>query len=122
MNSNNHGDGGGRHGLSAAERLEIERLDIVRSQLQAEYVRLYFDHRYLCRQHEKVVRNARELERKHFKMDSRAYRKQWRKLYEEEIALQELGATVRQYAEDVRKHKEEVWLARERLIKNAVPH
>ena len=119
VNADNHQDGCGQRCPPVDERLEIERLDRVRDELQVEYERLYIDHKNLHRQYEKVVENAKQLESDYFGMDNRTYRKRWRNLYEEEVALQELGATIRQYAEKVREKREKVWLVRERLIKDS---
>ena len=119
---NGNGNGRGRSRLSAEERLEIERLDDVGNKLQAEFENLYIDYKNLHSRHERAFTNGKELERKYFDMDVWTYRKQWRKLLEEEIVLQELGATVRQYAEDVRKCREEVWQTKYRLMKNGVQH
>jgi len=99
--------------------LELDLLDGVISELQEEYERLYAGYRKIHSQHENAVRNAKELENRHSEMDSRTYRKRWRGLYEEEIALQELGATVRHYAEKIRQQREAVWFMREMLIKKS---
>ena len=115
MDVDNHGNGGPRS-LSEEERLKIKRLAIVNDELKEEYDRLYIDFKYLRSRHEEVVRTAKELERKHSEMDNRTYRKPWRKFYEEEVTLQELGTTIRQYAEKVRKNRAEVWQTIERLM------
>jgi hypothetical protein len=53
--------GRGQRCLSVEERLEIEWLDSVRNELQAEYERLYIDYEILHGQHEKTVRIQRTL-------------------------------------------------------------
>ena len=112
MDADDHRDGGREHSLSEGEKIELEVLDIAKMELQAEYDRLYVDYKSLLDQHRKTVKIAEELECKYREMDSRVYRKQWRKLYEEEMVCQELAASIRQYAEEVRKRREEVLLLR----------
>jgi len=119
MDADDHGNGREQRCLSVEDRLELERLDGVRNELQELFERLYIDHKNLHSQHEKVVRNAEKLARKYFEMDDRTYLKQWRKLHEEEIVSNELGTTIRQYAEKVLEQREQVWRARERLIKDS---
>jgi len=106
---------------SVEDELEIVRLEACGSELQAEYERLYTDYKNLHSQHKEAVMNAKILERKHSQMDSRAYRKQWRTFYEEEIASQELGVTIRQYAEGLRNQKNEIIQTRNRLMKEGNP-
>jgi len=121
MHLDDQQNGREQHCLSVEDRLELERLDGVGNELQAQFERLYIDHKNLHIQHEKAVRNAGKLAQKYFEMDNRTYLKQWRKLHEEEITSHELGTTVRQFAEKVLKQKEEVWQARQRLIKDRAP-
>jgi len=109
-------NGGRRYPPSVEHIPEMERLEKFRNELQAKYVRLYSDYKDLYSQHQKTVMNAKSLERKYLEMDNRTYRTQWRKFYEEEIALQELAETIRGYAEMVRNQRVKIWLAKERLM------
>lgn len=122
MHADNHRHGRGQRRLSVEESLKLELLDAVRKELQTAYERLYIDHENLRSQHEQAVKNAKELEQKRSEIDDGTYRKKWRRFYEEEIALQELGATIRQYAEEVRKRRDDVAKARERLMKKSAQH
>lgn len=122
MDADNHRHGRGQRRLSVEESLKLELLDAVRKELQTAYERLYIDHENLRSQHEQAVKNAKELEQKRSEIDDGTYRKKWRRFYEEEIALQELGATIRQYAEEVRKRRDDAAKARERLMKKSAQH
>ena len=121
MEAEDHQNGRRQRCRPMKDGSEIERLEGLRNELQAEYERLYIDHQNLYSQHEKTVWNAKDLELKGFELDNRTYRTQWQKFYEEEIALQELGATIRQYAERVRNRREEILQAIERLMKKWEP-
>ena len=121
MDADDHGNGREQRCLSVEDRLELERLDGVRNELQAQFERLYIDHKNLHSQHEKAVRNAGKLAEKYFEMDNRTYLKQWRKLHEEEIVSHELETTIRQYAEKVLKLRQEIWQQRERLLEGRKP-
>jgi len=122
VDADDNGNGRRQRCLSTKERLEIARLDRLMTELQAEFERLYDDYKNLHSQHEKTFMDGKALEQKYLEMDSRTFRKQWRKLFEEEITLQELGTTIRQHAKKVLERSEEVWQARERLINNGGPN
>jgi hypothetical protein len=110
-----------RRCLSAYEISELERLDGVTNELQEEYDRLYIGYENLRTKHETAFINAKILEQKYLKMDYPTYRREWRKFYEEEITSQELGVTIRRYAENLLNQRNEIRQARDRFIKKRVP-
>jgi uncharacterized protein YbbK (DUF523 family) len=67
------------------------------------------------------VRAAEQLERKRDEMDNLEYRAKWQKLFDEEMALHEMGETTRRYAEEVRQHVDEITRARQKILAGGSP-